>query len=1098
MGIFLIRLPPPLQTKKWPGNQTNALPVSLKTTRHSLGRIVADTLFLQPMEVDLSARNPKEDQEGNNSSEIETLPLFPIHGGSQHDFFGVKASDLSSDHSVGENHREEEDQEGNNSSEIETLPLLPIHGGSQHDFFGVKASDLSSDHSVGDLPPPPLVTDNTRQPQMSDMTACLNNLSYIPLNNEQNEPTQGDIGKLNDFIFNEVLEFFQNVFPIAKGYKLSPSYYAIKKTFKTIRLRYESIHARVNDCFLFWGDTNKDVHCCPVCKTSRWKDSNTLGKKLSKKVLRYFPIISRLQRLYKSSHTTKEMTWHATEKCMEPRTMQHPVNGRAWKDFDTKYPDFAAKPRNSSFMLTLLIPGLKSPGKDIDVYLRPLIDNLKDLWAKPGVETIDVATGLKFNMRAMVLWTINDFPTRSSLSGWSRQGYRACPTCNEDTLSVHEEGVTIDAIPLVVKSPSIVGWKIHKEGKKSYYQIMRADGKSQIPVEDLDLLLWGDLETMFEPHVKDTVWRNQQDYKVLEWKLYDSCGVHSLRMQHVYIHMLEHGFSKIPTNDMKEAFPGWFGKQIRQHHVDNDPSVSESNELFALACGPSQTLISVNSCVVNGMRFVVHSRDERRTTQNNGICSPGPDEEMYYGQLKQILEFSYLSFKTVLFRDSVRKKQQRDVMKNLIIRETSSTQIRKCRTTRLVGYVEHVSHKKFFRNGGVIVVEDDPDVIHVDNSSDLALSTTVDMTGNGWPSALHIDGQSIDVDAPPDIIDVVDEDGMILLMRKDPILMIADLMMKTSCQGCCTGFHASSDGGDEDRPLHTTLPQESGQAVYPPEDPGTLELKSITDKSGPSHSGFEFGDQKDPDVSREACRLIGPNLPWGARSGVITQFDKRPHMESDRWPLIYAAIQQHLQKIYNGKKAALKERHWIPDLDGTYDLERIRLSHPSHISEVNWDAQIAFWNDPKNRARATQNKQNRAKSKVMESSATREYPSLIYTFFLTHTFNGVFLNPEDKAIYGLGSNTETGVPYTEDEIMACFTGRQRIARGHIPGVGRVLPGQGTVIPPPPPCTHSSDVVKLKKREKPEIGGGSGSGGRGDDEQGDDEDDGEDGEDEDNS
>ncbi|GKF82627.1 zinc finger, PHD-type containing protein, partial [Tanacetum coccineum] len=39
-------------------------------------------------------------------------------------------------------------------------------------------------------------------------------------------------------------------------------------------------------------------------------------------------------------------------------------------------------------------------------------------------------------MRAMVLWTINDFPARSSLSGWSGQGYKACPTCNEDTSSV--------------------------------------------------------------------------------------------------------------------------------------------------------------------------------------------------------------------------------------------------------------------------------------------------------------------------------------------------------------------------------------------------------------------------------------------------------------------------------------------------------------------------------------------------------------------------------------------------------------------------------------------------------------------------------------
>ncbi|GJT75908.1 uncharacterized mitochondrial protein-like protein [Tanacetum coccineum] len=43
-----------------------------------------------------------------------------------------------------------------------------------------------------------------------------------------------------------------------------------------------------------------------------------------------------------------------------------------------------------------------------------------------------------------------------------------------------EEDVIINAIPLAVKSPSIVGWKIHKEGRKSYYQIIRADGKSQM------------------------------------------------------------------------------------------------------------------------------------------------------------------------------------------------------------------------------------------------------------------------------------------------------------------------------------------------------------------------------------------------------------------------------------------------------------------------------------------------------------------------------------------------------------------------------------------------------------------------------------------
>ncbi|GJX60477.1 hypothetical protein Tco_0291867 [Tanacetum coccineum] len=82
--------------------------------------------------------------------------------------------------------------------------------------------------------------------------------------------------------------------------------------------------------------------------------------------------------------------------------------------------------------------------------------------------------------------------------------------------------------------------KIHKEGKKNYYQIIRADGSSKMylvfshmlksfykedfetlwklvkakyrstrPVEDLDLILLGDLKTMFEPHVEDIVWKNQ-------------------------------------------------------------------------------------------------------------------------------------------------------------------------------------------------------------------------------------------------------------------------------------------------------------------------------------------------------------------------------------------------------------------------------------------------------------------------------------------------------------------------------------------------------------------------------------------------------------
>ncbi|GJZ07189.1 hypothetical protein Tco_0540982 [Tanacetum coccineum] len=132
-----------------------------------------------------------------------------------------------------------------------------------------------------------------------------------------------------------------------------------------------------------------------------------------------------------------------------------------------------------------------------------------------------------------------------------------------------KEKVAIDAIPLVTKPPSIVDYKIHKEGKKTYYQIIRADGSSKMylvfshmlksfdredletlrklvkakhgstrPEEGYERVLWGDLKTMFDPHVKDQVWMNQHDYRVLDWKLYDSCGVHSLRKKNVHIHML--------------------------------------------------------------------------------------------------------------------------------------------------------------------------------------------------------------------------------------------------------------------------------------------------------------------------------------------------------------------------------------------------------------------------------------------------------------------------------------------------------------------------------------------------------------------------------
>ncbi|GJT46327.1 hypothetical protein Tco_0955042 [Tanacetum coccineum] len=107
---------------------------------------------------------------------------------------------------------------------------------------------------------------------------------------------------------------------------------------------------------------------------------------------------------------------------------------------------------------------------------------------------------------------------------------------------VPDDEVSINAIPLATKSPIIIDWKIIKEGKMGYFQIIRVDGSSRryssmirmlqnINREDLETLwklvkakhrntrpeetyervLWGDLKVMFEHDVESEVWINLQE-----------------------------------------------------------------------------------------------------------------------------------------------------------------------------------------------------------------------------------------------------------------------------------------------------------------------------------------------------------------------------------------------------------------------------------------------------------------------------------------------------------------------------------------------------------------------------------------------------------
>nr|GEY05276.1 hypothetical protein [Tanacetum cinerariifolium] len=98
-----------------------------------------------------------------------------------------------------------------------------------------------------------------------------------------------------------------------------------------------------------------------------------------------------------------------------------------------------------------------------------------------------------------------------------------------------EEEVAFDAIPLAVNQ---ILKSFDMEDLKDLYKLVKARYGSTRPVENMDYLLWSDMKIMFEPHVEDEVWKRQQGYKVLEWKLYDFCRVHSSMMQSMQIYML--------------------------------------------------------------------------------------------------------------------------------------------------------------------------------------------------------------------------------------------------------------------------------------------------------------------------------------------------------------------------------------------------------------------------------------------------------------------------------------------------------------------------------------------------------------------------------
>ncbi|XP_062104736.1 uncharacterized protein LOC133816064 [Humulus lupulus] len=307
------------------------------------------------------------------------------------------------------------------------------------------------------------------------------------------------LNKWTDKSFDGLLECLREILP--EGNHCPGNYYQTRKLLCEVGLGYEQIGVCQYDCALFYGE-NANAVSCPVCKSSRY-----VRNQIPHKRLRWFPIKARLKRMFSSKHTSKDMRWHKDVRKNEAGILRHPADGDAWKHFDNVYPDFAAdsrsvrmglasdgfnpfsnmtstyslwpvilipynmppwaSPNGTNYLMSLLIPGPKSPGKDYDVFLMPLIEELKELW--DGVNAYDLYGQCTFKLRAAVLWTISDFPAYAYLSGWSTAGKLACPVCLEDT-----------RYRRITDKPCFMGHRCYLKRNHSWRKSKEDDGSTEL------------------------------------------------------------------------------------------------------------------------------------------------------------------------------------------------------------------------------------------------------------------------------------------------------------------------------------------------------------------------------------------------------------------------------------------------------------------------------------------------------------------------------------------------------------------------------------------------------------------------------------------
>ncbi len=91
----------------------------------------------------------------------------------------------------------------------------------------------------------------------------------------------------------------------------------------------------------------------PKCGGPRCTDE--INKMFPVKGLRHFPIVPKLQRMYRSPTLSQLMLWNS-HNCSLDGMVKHPCDFKVWKHVHDLYPSFAIEPKNVH--LALLVDGV--------------------------------------------------------------------------------------------------------------------------------------------------------------------------------------------------------------------------------------------------------------------------------------------------------------------------------------------------------------------------------------------------------------------------------------------------------------------------------------------------------------------------------------------------------------------------------------------------------------------------------------------------------------------------------------------------------------------------------------------------------------------